>query len=100
MLQPSPYLPPDQGLDGMFSFITKPLKKAIGWVAGGGNIPGTKTTRKYGYDPNQVADAVVTNIQAQSTLQAQQSEQAKKLMIAGAAGVGLLLLLKGKKRGQ
>jgi hypothetical protein len=101
MIQPPVYLPPDQGLDGMFSFITKPLKKVVGWVAGGGNTPGTKTTRKYGYDPEQVADATANQIIAQQQAQALQAEQNKKYLLYGAGALGAFLLLSGgKKRGK
>lgn len=91
------YIEPPQNLDGLLSFITKPLKKVVGWVAGKGNTPGTPETRKYGYSPTEVAAQVTQNLinaPADPVIDPNQG----KLILGGAAALALILLMSGGKK--
>lgn len=65
------------------------FSKIAGWVAGDGNEPGSPESRRYGYEPDQVADAVVLTLAQPAPPDVQ-----KELLVMAVAGVGLILLLR------
>jgi len=77
------------------SWLSSTLHKAGSFVAGDGNAAGSPNTRKYGYEPMNVAKAAAVQLN-QPAPPAVQSE----LLLMGAAGLGLILLLRssGKRR--
>lgn len=92
--------PYTDGMGGIFHAITHPfhtLKSVVGWVAGGGNTPGTPETREYGYDRQAVADAVAARLQQPVNITAAGSPQGTLLLLGG-AGLAAALLLGGKKK--
>lgn len=89
-------------MDGILS----PFKKAIGWVVGKGNTPGTPETRKYGYSPTEVSALVNQNIQSGQHLTEPATvttgDTSKALLYSGIA-LGAVLLLNtmgGSRRGR
>jgi hypothetical protein len=79
----------------MGSWLSSALNDVGSFVAGDGNPAGNSATRSLGYDPAQVGPAVAV-ILSQPAAPAIQSE----LLLMGAAGLGLILLLhsSGRKR--
>lgn len=81
---------------GMGSWLSSAVHKAGSWVAGDGNPAGSPDTRKLGYDTTQVADASALLL-SQPAPPAVQGE----LLLMGAAGLGVILLLHSSgKRGR
>lgn len=81
---------------GMGSWLSSFKNKAIGWAIGKGNTPGTKNTRELGYEPAEVAKAVVANIQNAPPV-TQSNQQAQMLLLGGAAAALVVILLGGKR---
>lgn len=74
----------------MGSWLSDAFHKTVRVIAGHGNDPGTPDTRKYGYDPNAVSDAVVKDLQMAPPVTAA-SPNAQALILAG-AGLAVLYL--------
>jgi hypothetical protein len=89
-VQPPVYIYPGQQMDGLFGKILK-----IGSL---GLIGGKKKPSKKELDA--IATTTADQIAAAQVLAAQQKAQNQKLMIAGAAGVGLLVLLMPSRKGR
>lgn len=79
----------------MGSWLSSAFHSVGSWVAGDGNAPGSPDTRKYGYDPAQVgaASAALLNQPAPPSVQGE-------LLLMGAAGLGLILLLRSTSKGK
>lgn len=73
----------------MGSWFSSALHAVGGIVAGDGNTPGTPDTRKYGYDPTQVGQASALLLSQPAAPNVQQ-----ELLLMGAAGIALILLLR------
>lgn len=79
----------------------KILGTAVSAVENGGNAQGTPTTRKYGYDPTDVTNAVVADLTGTgsiSPVDVMQANPTGQLIILGIAGLGMLLLFSHKKQ--
>lgn len=77
------------------SWFSDALHKTVRVIAGHGNDPGTPDTRRYGYDPAAVSDAVVRDLQAAPPVTAANPQG--QLILAGVAGVALIYLFRKKK---
>lgn len=78
----------------MGSWLSDALHKTVRVIAGHGNDPGTPDTRKYGYDPAAVSDAVVKQLEtAPPVTTASPGMQA--LVLAG-AGLAVVYLFSKK----
>lgn len=77
------------------SWLSTAVHSVGSFVAGDGNPAGSPDTRELGYDPKQVADASAV-ILSQPAPPAVQSE----LLLMGAAGVALILLLRSSGKGR
>lgn len=78
---------------GMGSWFSSFAHDVGGWVAGDGNAPGNAETRGQGYDSANVAQAA-----AQLLSQPAGANIQGEVLLMGAAGLGLILLLSGSKR--
>jgi len=97
MIERPVYILVNTDAPGMGSWLSSGIKKVVGVVVGKGNTPGTPETRKYGYDRAEVAAAVAQNLATDTSTNPATNPQGK-LILAGAAGVALLLLLSGGRK--
>lgn len=84
----SPYRPA-----GMGSWFSSLFHSVGNYVAGDGNSPGTPETRAQGYDSAGVAHAAADILVSPAGPDLQ-----GEMLLMGAAGLGLILLLSGGKR--
>jgi len=74
---------------GFGSILSKALDEVGSYVAGDGNPAGSPNTRTLGYEPTQVAQAASDILMAPATPSVQ-----SELLLMGAAGVALMLLMR------
>jgi hypothetical protein len=74
---------------GLGSWISSLVHDAGSYVAGDGNRPGNPDTRKLGYDTDNVAQASAALLAQPAGVNVQ-----KELLVIGAAGLALILLLR------
>ena len=94
MIQRPIYIDPAYDGAQMGSWLSKAFKKTVGWAVGKGNTPGTPETRKYGYDREATATAIVEQIKNAPPV----APNNGKVILLGAAGAAVLLLLTGDKK--
>lgn len=75
------------------SWLSSALHSLGNVVAGDGNSPGTPETRSLGYDSASVANAAASLLSQKAGPNVQ-----GELLLMGAAGIGLILLMAPKRR--